>query len=222
MRGDVVGARSGAVNPRAQALLAATLPTQRSVGGGLIPSRESTAPPILIAEPDASTAGPLADQLGVWARGPITVVGSLDDADAVAAAEIVGVLAIIGLRFGPRAIDLIGRLRTVGWSRVLAWTSAGETTMMIDAMQAGATGIIINQRGPGAAVLLPSTVFDLSGREIEVIAMVADGRSNKWIGQHLDLSALTVKSHLARIGRKLGTGDRAHIVTLALQAGIIS
>ena len=36
-----------------------------------------------------------------------------------------------------------------------------------------------------------------------------------------DLSALTVKSHLARIARKLGTGDRAGMVAVALRTGII-
>ena len=39
--------------------------------------------------------------------------------------------------------------------------------------------------------------------------------------EQLSLSALTVKSHLARIGRKLGTGDRAHMVALAMRAGVI-
>jgi len=37
----------------------------------------------------------------------------------------------------------------------------------------------------------------------------------------LGLSALTVKSHLARIARKLGTGDRAHLVALAMRTEII-
>ena len=55
-----------------------------------------------------------------------------------------------------------------------------------------------------------------------VIRLVAEGRSNKWIGQQLGLSVLTVKSHLARISRKFGTGDRAHIVAKAMRAGTIS
>ena len=42
------------------------------------------------------------------------------------------------------------------------------------------------------------------------------------IAAALQLSPLTVKSHLARIGRKLGTGDRAHAVLLALRAGVIT
>jgi DNA-binding NarL/FixJ family response regulator len=56
---------------------------------------------------------------------------------------------------------------------------------------------------------------------VEVLQLVADGNSNRDIGVALSLSALTVKSHLARIGRKLGTGDRAEMVAVALRAGVI-
>ena len=41
------------------------------------------------------------------------------------------------------------------------------------------------------------------------------------IGEALGLSALTVKSHLARIARKLGTGDRAEMVVVAMRAGVV-
>jgi len=51
---------------------------------------------------------------------------------------------------------------------------------------------------------------------------VADGRSNREVGEELGLSALTVKSHLARIARKLGTGDRAEMVLITLRAGVIA
>ena len=61
----------------------------------------------------------------------------------------------------------------------------------------------------------------LSAREVEVLQLVADGQSYKEIGEALSLSALTVKSHLSRIGRKLGTGDRAQMVALAMRAGVI-
>ena len=58
-------------------------------------------------------------------------------------------------------------------------------------------------------------------RQVRVLQLVADGQSNKEIGEALSLSALTVKSHLSRIGRKLGTGDRAQMVALAMRAGVI-
>src|SRR5690606_2710893 len=66
-----------------------------------------------------------------------------------------------------------------------------------------------------------NTPRELSSREVQVLQLVADGQSNKEIGEALNLSALTVKSHLSRIGRKLGTGDRAQMVALAMRAGVI-
>ncbi|TDU03714.1 LuxR family two component transcriptional regulator [Streptomyces sp. 846.5] len=88
-------------------------------------------------------------------------------------------------------------------------------------MPAGAPG-----SAPGAAQGAPGTppppaYRELSGREVEVLRLVAEGQSNKAIGVAMGLSALTVKSHLARIARKLGTGDRAGMVAVALRTGII-
>ena len=51
--------------------------------------------------------------------------------------------------------------------------------------------------------------------------LVADGGTNKEIGLRLSLSALTVKNHLARLGRKLGVRDRAQLVAVACRAGVI-
>lgn len=62
---------------------------------------------------------------------------------------------------------------------------------------------------------------ELSARELGVLKLVADGMSNRRIGEELGLSALTVKSHLARISRKLGTGDRAGLVAKVMRAGLL-
>jgi len=66
---------------------------------------------------------------------------------------------------------------------------------------------------PGA----PSGTPALTAREVGVLCLVADGQSNRQIGERLALSALTVKSHLARISRKVGTGDRAEMVAFAIR-----
>jgi two-component system, NarL family, nitrate/nitrite response regulator NarL len=63
---------------------------------------------------------------------------------------------------------------------------------------------------------------ELTARELGVLELVAAGRSNRSIGEELGLSALTVKSHLARISRKLGTGDRAELVAIVIRAGRIA
>jgi DNA-binding NarL/FixJ family response regulator len=62
----------------------------------------------------------------------------------------------------------------------------------------------------------------LSDREIEVLRHVAEGRANRQVGEAMGLSALTIKSHLARIARKLGTGDRAGMIATAMRAHAIN
>jgi len=60
----------------------------------------------------------------------------------------------------------------------------------------------------------------LTSRELQIVRLVADGRINKAIGIHLSLSALTVKNHLARIGRKFVWGPE--LTTWRLPAGVVS
>ncbi len=62
----------------------------------------------------------------------------------------------------------------------------------------------------------------LTSREIEILILVAQGRSNPEIAEKLTLSALTVKSHLARMMKRTGALDRANLVLLGLRAGLIA
>ena len=61
-----------------------------------------------------------------------------------------------------------------------------------------------------------------SAREIEVLAFVARGNSNKAVGHALHISEATVKTHLIHIYGKLGVNDRTAAVTVALERGILS
>ena len=61
----------------------------------------------------------------------------------------------------------------------------------------------------------------LSHREVEVLRLVAQGSSNKRIGQALHITEDTVKAHMKAILSKLGAADRTHAVTLAMRRGII-
>ena len=100
-------------------------------------------------------------------------------------------------------------------------TMSGIAAPILAAMDAGASGVL---RSHPATVdpQLPDRLGKLTVRELEILQLVADGRSNKWIAEHLSLSALTVKSHLSRISRKLGTGDRSHQVAVAIRAGMLN
>ncbi|HEY4046744.1 MAG TPA: response regulator transcription factor [Acidobacteriaceae bacterium] len=61
----------------------------------------------------------------------------------------------------------------------------------------------------------------LTSREVEVLALVAAGNSNKLIADKLSIADETVKGHVSSILSKLGANDRTHAVTLALKRGII-
>jgi LuxR family transcriptional regulator, maltose regulon positive regulatory protein len=60
-----------------------------------------------------------------------------------------------------------------------------------------------------------------SARELAVLRELCNGRSNKAIGQVLDLSENTVKFHLKRIFKKLGAESRAAAITAALQRNLV-
>lgn len=57
----------------------------------------------------------------------------------------------------------------------------------------------------------------LTRREVAVLELVAQGRTNERIGEALELSPLTVKKHLERMSVKLGAPNRAALVALAWQ-----
>ena len=62
----------------------------------------------------------------------------------------------------------------------------------------------------------------LTGREVEVLACVADGSANKVVAERLAISEETVKSHMKSIIAKLAANDRTHAVTIAIRRGILS
>ena len=154
----------------------------------------------------------------------------------------------VGLPDGS-GLELLAELRSAGWPRLVVLSAADDPYSVRAAFVAGAQGYLLKSASPrtvadGMRRVLEGGVFadpmvasllasglrnsstpdgtnELSGREIEVLRLVADGRSNKEVGQTLGLSALTVKSHLARISRKLGTGDRAEMVALVMRSGVI-
>lgn len=61
----------------------------------------------------------------------------------------------------------------------------------------------------------------LSPRELQVLELVAAGRTNKEIALHLDISNQTVKNHVSSILRKLAVNDRTQAVVYAMRRGWI-
>ncbi|NJP99758.1 response regulator transcription factor [Streptomyces zingiberis] len=61
----------------------------------------------------------------------------------------------------------------------------------------------------------------LTSREREVLALVAEGLSNRDIGERLSVSPLTVKTHVNRTMTKVGARDRAQLVVVAYRSGLV-
>jgi len=97
---------------------------------------------------------------------------------------------------------------------------AGDGTAISEAFDAGVTGVL-SWPTSYAKFAPPRLTRDLSEREKEVLALVAAGLSNPRIGTELGLSTTSIKGHLTRIGHVIGTGNRCHMVLIALRAGVL-
>lgn len=100
--------------------------------------------------------------------------------------------------------------------------SPGPTRRLLTAMRSGhargsrETGAV--RAGSGAAPL-PA---DLTGREQEVLRLVAAGLTNQEICDRLWLSMPTVKTHVSHLLAKTGSRDRVQLVLVALRAGAVT
>jgi DNA-binding NarL/FixJ family response regulator len=119
-----------------------------------------------------------------------------------------------------------------------------ESTWVRQAIEAGAKGYVLKNAMDlelGAAirkVAAGETVFDpqveqrsvlkgersaaLTQRELEVLQMIVDGKSNKEIATALDLSANTIAVHRANIMNSLGIHKTAELVVYAIRAGLVN
>jgi DNA-binding NarL/FixJ family response regulator len=68
----------------------------------------------------------------------------------------------------------------------------------------------------------PAGLDTLTNREREVMALVAQGLSNDEIGAHMVISPATAKTHVSRTMIKLQARDRAQLVVLAYQSGLVT
>ncbi len=119
-------------------------------------------------------------------------------------------------------------LRRHGNHQALVLARHSEARELVNLLSGGVRGAVAIEQsrelaspGPTTPLAAAPMPLPLTARELSVLSLVAEGQSNRAIGESLELSALTVKSHLARIARKLGTGDRAALVAVALRRGLI-
>ncbi|GAB3714403.1 response regulator [Nocardiopsis nanhaiensis] len=127
---------------------------------------------------------------------------------------------------------------------VLVLTTYDTDADILAAVEAGATGYMLKDAPPdqlcdavhaaarGQTALAPDVanrLMDrlrsprpaLSGRELEILRLLAKGMSNRAISRELFISEATVKTHLVHVFDKLGVDNRTAAITTALQRGII-
>ena len=109
-----------------------------------------------------------------------------------------------------RPAELLDAIRTVAAGESLL--SPGPTSRLIARfLRAPDTATTSAVGGPGG----------LSERERQVLALVARGLNNSEIADALGLSPLTAKTHVSRIMGKLGARDRAQLVIVAYESGLV-
>ena len=75
---------------------------------------------------------------------------------------------------------------------------------------------------PDSPALTPPTLDGLTDRELEVLILVARGWSNVEVAERLYITPATTKSHVSRLLMKLGARDRAQLIVMAYEVGLVS
>jgi DNA-binding NarL/FixJ family response regulator len=140
---------------------------------------------------------------------------------------------------GMDGVAVLRPLRAAGL-RVLVLTSATEPSTAAAAVRAGASGVVYKDIDPAALVRAIRAVHDgnvllapeaigslvrgsradtLTAREREVLAGIADGKSNREIARLLRVSEKTVKAHVSAVLAKLGVQDRTQAAVYAVRHG---
>jgi DNA-binding NarL/FixJ family response regulator len=172
-----------------------------------------------------------------------------DGAEAVLLAESLGPdVVLMDLRMpGTDGVTAIRRMAERGIAaRVLVLTTYDTDSDVLPAIEAGATGYLLKDArqdelfravraaARGEAVLAPSVATRLLGqirapareplspRELEVLALVARGTTNREAAVRLFISEATVKTHLLHIYAKLDVKDRAAAVGVAFERGLLT
>ncbi|MEU6085902.1 response regulator transcription factor [Streptomyces sp. NPDC047085] len=102
--------------------------------------------------------------------------------------------------------------------------AAGGEALLSPAATKGLISRFLAQGGPDGGDTDPARLERLdalTGREREVLVQVAGGHSNDEIAERLEVSPLTVKTHVNRAMAKLGARDRAQLVVIAYESGLV-
>ena len=142
-----------------------------------------------------------------------------------------GLEAIVGIRELHPDARIIVLTTFSGDARVIGALKAGAAAYLLKDVPGAELAQTVRRVYKGASVIARVAQQEVDGhfpadklspRELDVLRLAAGGNANRVIGDLLNLSEPTVKSHMSTILVKLGASDRTHAVTLALRRGYIS
>ena len=116
-------------------------------------------------------------------------------------------------------VALIDAVRLVADGQGLV--APAVTRRLIEAFVAASPGDDVPPSGPPGPPAAERLLPELTPREREVLTLVGRGMTNHEIAEHLVLSPLTAKTHVSRLFTKLGARDRAQLVVVAYEAGLV-
>ncbi|MGV9392218.1 response regulator transcription factor, partial [Streptomyces olivaceus] len=116
--------------------------------------------------------------------------------------------------------EVPGAARVHAGQRVLEDRGAGESLLSPAATRTLITRFLATPDAE-APLAPPERLTTLTERERQVMSLVAHGMSNTEIAGHLVVSPLTVRSHVQRAMTKLHARDRAQLVVIAYQSGLV-
>ncbi len=138
----------------------------------------------------------------------VLILTTFEDDELVVSALQAGASGFVGK--GIRPPDLLQAIRTIAAGETLL--SSAATTALIQRV------VGRQQRGKQNAKLLAT----LTGRELEITTLVAQGLSNTSIARQLFISTTTAKTHVNRAMVKIGAHDRAQLVIFAYENHLVS
>jgi predicted ATPase/DNA-binding CsgD family transcriptional regulator/Tfp pilus assembly protein PilF len=126
-------------------------------------------------------------------------------------------------RHADRAHDAIAATRRGLGDEVFAAAWAAGRALSLDEAVAEALQATPDLTGSSAAGvrLVPPDRYGLTAREVEVLRLIADGRSNPGIAEALYISRRTAQTHVQNVFTKLGVNSRAEAVRLAVEQGLV-
>ena len=145
----------------------------------------------------------------------------MPDGDGVAAIGELRDACVVVLTTYDTDADILRAVEAGAAGYLLKDASAAELADAVRAAARGETVLAPSVAGRLVTRLRQPPPQPLSGREIEILALAARGKTNPEIGRELYISEATVKTHLLRVFGKLEVADRTAAVTTALGHGLL-